>query len=164
MSAKELLEIRDAFPHGQYPLRIETEDFRLADYHKFLGSIEYEARAFKQSQQAAFVEERERWARAGADPTSEPVLHETAPSLREETLAEGLSSVRSPLVANVWAISVAPGQRVEAGQKLMVLEAMKMEIAVTAPSDGIVETLNCVTGSLVSAGQNLITLRAEGAA
>jgi len=164
VSAKELLEIRDAFPHGQYPLRIETEDFRLADYHKFLGSIEYEARAFKQGQQAAFVEERERWARAGADPILEPVLHDTAPQVREEALAEGLSSVRSPLVANVWAISVAPGQRVEAGQKLMVLEAMKMEIAVTAPSDGIVETLNCVTGSLVSAGQNLITLRSEKAA
>ena len=57
-----------------------------------------------------------------------------------------------------------PGQRVEAGQKLMVLEAMKMEIAVTAPSDGIVETLNCATGSLVSAGQNLMTLRSEKAA
>jgi len=39
-----------------------------------------------------------------------------------------------------------------------------MEIAVTAPQDGIVETLNCVQGSLVSAGQNLITLRSERAA
>ncbi|MCU1337014.1 MAG: urea amidolyase related protein [Bryobacterales bacterium] len=162
VSARELLEIRDAFPHGKYPLRIETEDFRLADYHRFLASIESEAGAFKQSQQAAFVQERERWAHAGADPIAEPVLETVAPT-REDALAEGLSPVRSPLVANVWAISVAQGQRVEAGQKLMVLEAMKMEIAITAPRNGIVETLNCVPGSLVSAGQNLITLRSESA-
>jgi len=50
---------------------------------------------------------------------------------------------------------------VEAGQKLIVLEAMKMEIAVSAPSAGTIETLNCAQGALVSAGQHLITLRQE---
>jgi urea carboxylase len=40
-----------------------------------------------------------------------------------------------------------------------VLEAMKMEIAVTAPFAGIIEKLNCAPGSLVSAGQILVTLR-----
>jgi len=50
---------------------------------------------------------------------------------------------------------------VEAGQKLVVLEAMKMEIAVAAPSAGVVEMLNCAPGALVSAGQRLVTLRKE---
>jgi urea carboxylase len=63
--AEELLEIREAFPHGRYPLRIEPGEFRLREYHAFLKSIEAEAAACKRRQQAAFDEERERWARAG---------------------------------------------------------------------------------------------------
>jgi urea carboxylase len=47
------------------------------------------------------------------------------------------------------------------GQKLIVLEAMKMEIAVAAPAAGVVEKLNCVKGALVTAGQQLVTLRQE---
>ena len=65
------------------------------------------------------------------------------------------------MTASVWNIAVEAGQRVQAGQKLMVLEAMKMEIAVSAPSAGTVEMLNCVPGALVSAGQRLVTLRQE---
>jgi urea carboxylase len=61
----------------------------------------------------------------------------------------------------VWNIAVETGQRVEAGQRLVVLEAMKMEIAVVAPSAGVVEKLDCGRGSQVSAGQRLVTLRGE---
>ena len=53
------------------------------------------------------------------------------------------------------------GQRVEAGQKLMVLEAMKTEIAIAAPNAGIVEKLNCAAGAIVWAGQTLLLLRSE---
>jgi urea carboxylase len=58
-------------------------------------------------------------------------------------------------------LAVETGQRVEVGQKLIVLEAMKIEIIVVAPSAGIVEKLNCARGSLVSAGQVLLSLRAD---
>jgi urea carboxylase len=64
VGAEELLEIREAFPHGRYPLHIEPGEFRLRDYHAFLKSIEAEAAACKRRQQTAFEEERERWARA----------------------------------------------------------------------------------------------------
>jgi urea carboxylase len=42
-----------------------------------------------------------------------------------------------------------------------VLEAMKMEIAVSAPSAGTVEMVNCAIGGMVNAGQRLVTLRPE---
>ncbi len=48
--------------------------------------------------------------------------------------------------------------RVRAGQKLVVLEAMKMEIAVAAPTVGTLERLDCALGILVCPGQNLIAL------
>jgi urea carboxylase len=155
VTAAGLLEIRDAFPHGKYSLKIEPGEFLLSDYHKFLGSIENEAAAFKRRQQAAFVEERERWAGmfVESDETDAPAAEV------ELEIPEGCSRVRSPITASVWVVAVEAGQRVETGQRLVVLEAMKMEIAVTAPREGIVERLHCGPGVMVSAGQHLVTLR-----
>jgi urea carboxylase len=162
VSADELLEIRDAFPRGRYPLRIEPKEFCLRDYHAFLKSIRAETDTFKKHQQAAFEAERERWAAAGQAEYIEPP-EPPAPEA-EADAPEGCRPVRSPIAASVWNIAVEAGQRVEAGQKLMILEAMKTEIAVAAPSAGIVEKLNCVAGAMVWAGQTLLLLRAEAAA
>jgi urea carboxylase len=161
VSAGELLEIRDAFPHGRYPLRIDHTQFRLHDYQEFLESIEASATAFKRHQQEAFDAERERWALAGTDKFAEAPVADAGPSQTEPAMPEGCRAVRSPTTASVWKVSVEPGQRVAAGEKLIVLEAMKMEIAVAAPMAGIIEKLNCVKGALVMAGQNLVTLRKE---
>jgi urea carboxylase len=157
VSAQELLEIREDFPHGAYPLRIEEQEFRLRDYHAFLEGIRDSAAAFKRHQQAAFEAERERWAAAGADRfEAQP---ESAVELSVDAVPEGCRPVCSPVTASVWDVAVEAGERVEAGQRLIVLEAMKMEIAVAAPSAGVVEILNCAPGVLVSAGQRLVTLR-----
>ncbi|SPE29672.1 Urea amidolyase related protein (fragment) [Candidatus Sulfopaludibacter sp. SbA3] len=163
VSAKELLEIRDTFPYGGYPLRIEPQDFRLRDYHAFLHSIEEDSARFKRTQQEAFLAERERWAASGIDTYREPP-DVAAPAGSEDAVPEGCRPVCSPVAASVWNIHVEAGQRVAAGDKLIVLEAMKMEIAVAAPFPGVVEKLNCAPGALVSAGQNLVTVRQEVAA
>ena len=47
------------------------------------------------------------------------------------------------------------------GEKLIVLEAMKMEIAVAAPDAGVVEAMNCVAGRDGHGGAKLVTLRQE---
>jgi urea carboxylase len=161
VSAQELLEIREGFPRGRYPLRIEPREFRLREYHAFLQSIKTEAESFKKHQQAAFEAERERWAAAGQDEYIESP--EVAGPAAEADVPEGCSPVRSPISASVWNVAVEAGQRVEAGQKLMILEAMKTEIAVTAPRAGIVHSLACAAGALVWAGQTLLLL-AEGTA
>ena len=163
VSAEKLLEIRDVFPHGGYPLKIEQEHFRLRDYHAFLAATQKEAAGFKKKQQQAFLAERERWAEAGKDRPDDPVSPDTAPAPADGVVPEGCRPVRSPVAASVWNISVETGQRVEAGQKLLVLEAMKMEIAVVSPATGVVESLNCAPGKLVSAGQHLVTIRGEAA-
>jgi urea carboxylase len=86
---------------------------------------------------------------------------EDIPAAVPDAVPEGCRGINSPVTASVWNVAVERGQRVEAGQKLLVLEAMKMEIAVAAPSAGVVEMLNCAPGALVSAGQRLVTLRKE---
>ena len=162
VSAKELLEIRDAFPRGRYPLRIEPNQFRLREYHAFLQAIKTEGATFKKHQQAAFEAERERWAAAGK---AEYMEAPEPPATAEDTnVPEGCRPVRSPIGASVWSVAVEPGQRVEAGQKLIVLEAMKTEIAIAAPHAGIIEKLSCATGAMVWAGQILLFVRAEATA
>ena len=74
---------------------------------------------------------------------------------------EGCEAVRSPMTASVWHVAVEPGQRVEAGQRILVLEAMKMEVEITAHSEGVVELVHCAKGAMVTAGQNLATVRVD---
>jgi len=159
VSAEELLEIRDAFPHGKYNLRVEHADFSLKKYRDYLRKVGDEAAAFKVRQQAAFVAERERWAAAGQPEFVEPP--DTPPATTEIDVPPGCEAVRSPMSASVWQIAVEPGQRVGAGERIVILEAMKMEFVVVAPSDGVVELVHCSRGGMVTAGQTLATLRVE---
>ncbi|WP_336964171.1 acetyl/propionyl/methylcrotonyl-CoA carboxylase subunit alpha [Sphingobium aquiterrae] len=61
-------------------------------------------------------------------------------------------AILSPMPGRVIAVEVAEGDSVTKGQKLLVLEAMKMEQAMLAPFDGIVETLAATSGAQVSEG------------
>ncbi len=56
-------------------------------------------------------------------------------------------------------IAVAAGDKVKAGQKLLVLEAMKMETTINATADGVVDSIQARSGTQVSAGDLLVTLR-----
>jgi urea carboxylase len=58
-------------------------------------------------------------------------------------------------------VHAAPGDRIEAGQRVFVLEAMKMEIAVHAAQAGEVVEILCNAGSLVNSGQALMIYRPE---
>ena len=58
-------------------------------------------------------------------------------------------------------MSVGVGDAVSAGDVVAVLEAMKMEVTVTAPRDGRVAHVACAPGDLVAPGQVLVTLEHE---
>ena len=58
-------------------------------------------------------------------------------------------AILAPMPGKVIAVDVADGQQVKAGDRLMVLEAMKMEHALTAPFDGTVTELAAITGGQV---------------
>ena len=69
-------------------------------------------------------------------------------------LAESGSLV-APMPGSVARIAAAPGDRVTAGQLLLVLEAMKMEHAITAPADGVLAELRVGSGAQVNGGDVL---------
>jgi biotin carboxyl carrier protein len=66
--------------------------------------------------------------------------------------------VHAPLPGLVSVVRVTPGQRVEAGQVLCILEAMKMENEIAAPRAGVVETVHVTAGTTVAQGDALVTL------
>jgi len=61
----------------------------------------------------------------------------------------------------VTAVEVTKGAAVVKGQRLLTLEAMKMEHALTAPFDGTIAELNAKTGGQVNEGQLLVRIEAE---
>ena len=62
------------------------------------------------------------------------------------------------MVANVMAVSVAPGDAVEAGQTVVLLESMKMEIPVLAEQAGTVAAVKVSSGDVVQEGDILVSL------
>lgn len=160
VEAEELLGMRDDFLHGKYHPSIEEEKFSLRDYRAFLSRIRYETKAAKARQQAAFEAERERWKEAGLDREIEAAV-EAPPAAR--ALPEGCRAINSPTHGSIWSVAVKPGDHVSQGQRLIILESMKMEIAVSAPQGCTVVDVLCKPGSQVTAGQSLMFLRPEAA-
>ena len=68
------------------------------------------------------------------------------------------AALSAPMPATVAAVHVAPGQQVVRGDTLLTLEAMKMELPITAPRDGVVQAVACAVGELVQPGVALVTL------
>jgi acetyl-CoA/propionyl-CoA carboxylase biotin carboxyl carrier protein len=91
-------------------------------------------------------------------------------AFREELLAprrdltDRGSALEAPMPGSVLDVRVAAGDRVRAGDVLVVLESMKMELEVVAPEAGIVERLSVATGDRVSGGQLLVAIGAAAAA
>lgn len=72
------------------------------------------------------------------------------------------AALTAPMPATVLAINVAPGQRVGRNDVVMVLEAMKMELPVRSPRNGVVKALGCQVGELVQPGTTLLELEEPG--
>jgi 3-methylcrotonyl-CoA carboxylase alpha subunit len=68
------------------------------------------------------------------------------------------TALASPMPATVAAIQVRVGQDVSQGDLLVMLEAMKMEVAIRAPRDGRVRSIACAPGDLVQPGVPLVEL------
>jgi 3-methylcrotonyl-CoA carboxylase alpha subunit len=67
----------------------------------------------------------------------------------------------APMPGTIVAVKVAPGDRVEAGQALLIMEGMKMELTLAAPVSGVVERVLCAAGDTVEAETVLVDIRPE---
>ena len=76
--------------------------------------------------------------------------------------ADGDHAVVAPMPGRLVRMLVAPGDTVDAGQGLAVVEAMKMENVVASPVDGVVAEARAAAGDSVESGAVLVVVRREG--
>jgi urea carboxylase len=161
VSEQELLEAREAFPHGKYPLQIEEQEFSLPAYRAFCAEHKASIDAFQTTQRAAFAAEREDWAAKGLNRFEEP---DVPPPAEEAPLPEGAKGIAAPVPGSVWKLLVAQGDRISVGETVMIVESMKMEVRVLAAANGVIESISVAPGQVVRAGQRLGVITTERAA
>jgi urea carboxylase len=163
VSAEELVDWRRDFPLGRREIAIETETFRLSDYRKFLAHNAESIAEFQACRQAAFDAERADWERRGefdrvAALTEEAETAAVSPAIEAP---EGAELVEAPLGGSVWKMLVKPGDRVERGAVIAVIEAMKTECDVASPEAGVVRAVYAAERQAIAAGAPLIALQAD---
>lgn len=91
-----------------------------------------------------------------AAPKAAPVA--AAPKATAPAGAQGGIKVEAGAAGKVFKINATVGQAVKAGDAVVTIEAMKMEIPVVAPKDGTVASINVAVGDAVESGAVLATL------
>lgn len=163
VSHEELEQIRKDFPHDTYhdnksPIRIEESTFSLAEYQHFIDENSDSIDEFKLGRNKAFESELASWHANGQFHFD---MDESESVTSEVTWSDDATVVDSPVSGSVWQTQVNQGEQVQAGQLLVILESMKMEIPIYAPSAGVVSDLLLKDGSRVNAGQAIVVLEEQ---
>lgn len=77
--------------------------------------------------------------------------------------SDGIARIRAPMTGTVLEVRTAPGDEVEAGDVLVVIESMKMNNELRAPAAGVVERVDAVVDKQVEEGEELVAIRAAEA-
>jgi urea carboxylase len=158
VSEDELAETRRELAAGRTEIDIRPGQFAYADYRRLLADNAHSIAAFQTRQAAAFERERQRWADAGEfdrDHT-EPAPH----TGHAVDLAPGETLIEAPMAASVWRVNVTEGDQVTAGDTVVVLEAMKLEMPMTAGASGTVTRVLARPGEQAAPGTPLLVIAA----
>jgi urea carboxylase len=159
VEADELVELRADLAAGRFAPRIEEGTFAFAEHEAFLDAEAASIAAFRERQSAAFAAERGAWEAAGEfEPRPEPA----GPVDDATDVPDDALLVQAPVSASVWQVEVAAGDQVTAGQRLLTLEAMKLETALDSPVDGCVLDVLVGSGDQVLPGAALVVLSENG--
>lgn len=160
VSADELMAFRRDLPNGRVSLRIEDTEFSLSDYENWLAENKASIDMFIAKRENAFAEELQRWRDNGQFTFTAPETDKRNSTTSE--IPTGTQQIETSVSGNVWKFEVQEGDMVSAGQTLMILESMKMEIEIQTHLAGKVSRILVGTGQDVQAGQCLIWVEQEG--
>ncbi|HUM99297.1 MAG: urea carboxylase [Halothiobacillus sp. 20-53-49] len=151
VSEAELMQARADFAAGKSTVQIEATTFRLDEHEAFLAANAPAIEQFRSAQATAYAAEVGLWAEDDSSLIEREIT--TAIEIAGELITSSISG-------NIWKVLVEPGEAVQAGQVLVIVEAMKMEFAIDAPHDGVIAAIACAPGQLVQMGQALLSLEA----
>ncbi|MFT6260952.1 MAG: urea carboxylase [Bermanella sp.] len=156
VSPEELLDIREKLPKGQTSIRIEETEFSLNEYQGFLDENSADINEFVNARGQAFDEELAMWKRNGLltyEQADEPLIDED-----ELIIPDNCNVADSPVSGSVWQCNIKAGDKVNAGDVLMILESMKMEIEIHALTSGTVHSVLKEQGQSIQSGQALVLI------
>lgn len=153
VSEQELSQLREDFREGRARVRIEESQFDFAEHLRFLDANAPEIADFRQRQAAAFEVEVARWQQDEQTAAVDSIILPPEEEMDDEALP-----VSADMSGNIWKVLVNPGDEVESGQPLIIVEAMKMELAIHAPQAGKIKRIGCQPGRPVSPGDTLLWL------
>ena len=105
------------------------------------------------------VEEGQTSGESAAAPVAAPkAAPAAAPKAAAPAVSAGSVKVTAGAAGKVFKVEASVGQAVKAGDPVIILEAMKMEIPVVAPQDGTVASIDVAVGDSVEAGATLASL------
>ncbi|KAI9187782.1 hypothetical protein H9P43_002173 [Blastocladiella emersonii ATCC 22665] len=148
----EIERLRAGFRHARANgrdvadlVKIEETEFHLGEYLGWLDAHRDEIEAAEAKRNAAFDRELARWGEyesrlAAADPAV------SRKSAANDVFPESWARVTAGLASRTWKVLVAEGDAVEAGQTLILVEAMKAEVPVVAPRGGTARAVRCRPG------------------
>jgi len=148
----------ERLPDGRYEARLGDETWRLSAVPLPDGGYSL---ALEDGQRLrGYVARRGEERFVHLDGQAHSLLSSTGQKRRSKGQGhEGDLTAQMP--GQVREVRVREGERVQAGQVLLVMEAMKMELRVTASADGVVKRLLVAAGQVVQRGQRLIELSDE---
>jgi biotin carboxyl carrier protein len=94
--------------------------------------------------------------RLGGGPAQRPAARDASPRPVGRPGAKG--GITAQMTGRVISVKVKPGDKVRAGDVLLLLEAMKMENEIKAPADGVVKEVLVADGARVSEGETLVVI------
>jgi urea carboxylase len=159
VTTEELHDIREKFLYGKYPLKIEEKSFKLKEYKEFLIENEKESKEFQTQRQKAFQDERLMWKEKGLDSFDTKI--EVTEDKDALILADDEEAVESIMSGNIWKIEVKVGDKVEAGEVLVILESMKMEVDIEAEMSGVVSQILYKEGDNIESGDVLVVIKKD---
>ncbi|WP_203362399.1 acetyl-CoA carboxylase biotin carboxyl carrier protein subunit [Bacillus sp. REN10] len=69
-----------------------------------------------------------------------------------------MTTIQASMAGNVWKVLVSEGDEVKAGQDVVILESMKMEIPIAAEEDGVVQKVHIQEGDFVNEADGLVDI------
>jgi acetyl/propionyl-CoA carboxylase alpha subunit len=144
---------------GQFHVLVNDQSYQIGETQLTQGQLNFK---LEERRLRAYVARRglERHIATGGNTWILEKL--TRPKSRRGGADTHSGSLEAGMPGLVRQVLVSEGDQVERGQALALLEAMKMELKITAPFAGTVRRINCAPGQVVERGQVLVELEAVG--
>lgn len=157
VSHEELETIRRDFPIGKWKPKIKETTISMPELAKQWSKDQRDIDVFVEQRERAFEQEMTDWKASGQ--LNYQVEADVPLNKVEHALAKGEYIIESSAAGNVWLVEAKQGEIVSTSDTLIILESMKMEIAIAVPEPAEVIEILVEAGQQVQAGQALAIVK-----